>query len=126
MIKAYVLYWKNMVNFKDRARRAHYWWPTVIQSVISLIVSFMLVPQVRFDEYGELASITGSGKTIMVIFPSVGTMCGRHCDAYLHVHAGNIWIQQVWRGSSKKRIKKKSTEKQKAPAFIPSDEYRSF
>lgn len=68
MIKAYILYWKNMVNFKDRARRAHYWWPAVIQSVISLIVSFMLVPQVRFDEYGELASITGSGKTIMVIF----------------------------------------------------------
>lgn len=43
MINAYVNYWKNYANFRDRARRADYWWAVLCQGIILTVLSIIMM-----------------------------------------------------------------------------------
>ena len=38
MIEAYKNYWKNGVNFNDRATPGEYWWPILVNLIITIIL----------------------------------------------------------------------------------------
>lgn len=42
MIEAYKDYWKNGVNFKDRATPGEYWWPILVNLIISIILFILM------------------------------------------------------------------------------------
>ena len=42
MIEAYKDYWKNGVNFNNRATPGEYWWPILINLIISIILFILM------------------------------------------------------------------------------------
>ena len=55
---AIILFYKNYLNFRGRASRAEYWWPTLLQLIVytALLISFILVTGA-----GEIATDGGAG-----------------------------------------------------------------
>lgn len=58
MWESYKLFWQNYVNFSGRSRRSEYWWPTLINSVISFVIygimmSMIDVPFVQMADMSQ-------------------------------------------------------------------------
>ena len=56
--ESYKLFWQNYVNFSGRSRRSEYWWPTLINSVISFVIygimmSMIDVPFVQMADMSQ-------------------------------------------------------------------------
>lgn len=68
MFQAYGNYWKNYFNFKGRSRRAEYWWPTVINAIIGVVLYFLLI--------GQLMAAYVSGVEVMGSFGQILTIIG--------------------------------------------------
>lgn len=56
MWEAYKLFWQNYVDFSTRSRRSEFWWPTLINSVIGILLYAIMVGSidVPLDELGKM------------------------------------------------------------------------
>lgn len=67
-LEAYILFWKNYINFKGRSRRSEYWW-TVLWHVIVLMggsivsILFLFIPII-----GPIITVIGM-VTVSLIYP---------------------------------------------------------
>ena len=44
--ESYKLFWQNYVNFSGRSRRSEYWWPTLINTVIALVIYGIMIASI--------------------------------------------------------------------------------
>lgn len=50
LLASYIAFWKNAFNFSGRTRRRDYWYATVANSLVAMLISFVL---------GFIAGVTG-------------------------------------------------------------------
>lgn len=75
MFKAYGRFWKNYVNFKERATRGDYWWPMLCQFIIAGIYMVLLWSQMVYDEATAMFVYTGFGSVLYWIYLIFGLAC---------------------------------------------------
>lgn len=65
MIEAYKDYWKNGVNFNDRATPGEYWWPILVNAIISIILFILtavgVISMISHESTSGFASLSVFG-----------------------------------------------------------------
>lgn len=79
--KAYTSYWKKSFQWSGRATRAEYWWPTLVNCLISMAFSIVTGPLAAVSEYVMYVTMTLSWIfSLAVLFPSLAVNVRRFHD----------------------------------------------
>ena len=66
IFESYKMFWQNYVNFSGRSRRSEYWWPTLINSVIGIVIYIIMMSAVNVP-LEEIAKMNNDELTRVMI-----------------------------------------------------------
>ena len=74
IFESYKMFWQNYVNFSGRSRRSEYWWPTLINTVIALVIYIIMLSSINVP-FEKMANMTND-EMVQVMMQSPGFLIG--------------------------------------------------
>lgn len=100
----YMLYWKNAFKFTGRSRRSEYWWPHLINFILTLLIGIPLIRMLDLNgmttkEFDYITSLVAVVFSVIFIIPDTAVLIRRlhdvsmkHKTILIYVAMNILWI----------------------------------